>query len=247
MFAVKQSDARAADYGWKPLYRAGALSAGLIFLNVLIDISVTMLPGQSEAKPGSLSARDWLAVLQAKPLLGLRNLGLLNVANMLLSVPLFAALVVAHRRTRGRIAALAASVQLVGAAVYVANNKALSMRALSQRYAAAAGDHERSIVVAAGEAQLAQGEDFTPGSFPGLFLSGLANMLIGLVVLRGGLLGHVTGWAGVLGPGSLLIFTAWATFGRSSFGPAIALAAGGGLVSLAWYALLARGLVRLAT
>ena len=76
------------------------------------------------------------------------------------------------------MSALAAIIQLVGAAVYVANNKALPLLALSGRYAAGNPD-ERSLLVAAGEALLAQGEDFTAGSFPGFFLSGAASVLIG--------------------------------------------------------------------
>jgi hypothetical protein len=39
---------------------------------------------------------------------------------------------------------------------------------LSGRYAAAGTDAERALFAAAGEAALARGEDFTPGSFVGL-------------------------------------------------------------------------------
>ena len=216
---------------WHRVFILGAVAAALTFVSIVTDVAVTALPGKSDTEPGTLSAREWFSLLHDKPLLGLRNLGLLNVANMLLSVPLFAALLAAHRRTRPRSAALATALQLIGAGVYIANNRAMSMLALSDRFAAAAED-ERSVLVAAGEVQLARGEDFTPGSFPGLFLSGLATTLMGFVVLQGRVLGSLTGWAGILGPGSLVIFTAWSTFVRGAFGPAMALAGLGGLVSL---------------
>jgi len=213
---------------------------------VLTDIVFTAVPGNSDIQPGTLGARGWFALLHDKPLLGLRNLGVLNIANLLFSIPLFGALLVAHRRTSAPSAALAVALQLIGVAVYIANNRAIAMLALSRRFAAAATDDERVALVAAGEAHLVRGEDFTPGSFPGLFLAGVASTLMGVVVLRGRVLARVTGWAGVLGPGALLIFTAWATFARVGFGLAMALAAIGGLVSVAWYAPLARGLFRLA-
>jgi hypothetical protein len=194
-----------------------------------------------------MGAADWFALLHRRPFLGLRNLGLLNVGNMLLSLPLFAALYAAHRHMpNGRYALLASMVQYLGAAVYIRNNKSLQMLKLSRQYAAVASDDEKSRVAAAGERSLAQGEDFTPGAYPGFLLASLASLLMCLVTLTGGVFGKATGWAGIVGPGCLLIFTTWATFVWARLGPALLLAAAGGLASLAWYALLARGLLRLA-
>ena len=113
--------------------KPGAVAAALTFLSIVTDVAVTALPGKSDIAPGTLSARGWFTLLHDKPLLGLRNLGLLNVVNMLLSIPLFAALLAAHGRTRPRIAVLATGLQLVGLGVYIANNRAISMLALSHR------------------------------------------------------------------------------------------------------------------
>jgi hypothetical protein len=227
------------------LYRLGGAAASLTLVTVLADILATARPGNTDPEPGTLGATGWFAVLQETPLLGLRNLGLLNVASLLLSLPLFVALHAAHRSVQGRLAALATVVQLVGAAVYIANNAALPLLFLSRRHAAATTDADRSRLVAAAEARLARGEDFTPGALPGFLLTGMASVLMGIVVLRGGVFRRATGWAGILGPGSLLVFTGWATFGGATRGPAVGFAAVGGLLSLAWYALLARALFRL--
>jgi hypothetical protein len=234
-----------ADAARRGLYRLGGVAALLTFLLVLADIVITAMPGESDTEPGTLGATGWFAVLQKNPLLGLRNLGLINVVNLLLSLPLFAALYAAHRRANGPPAALASLVQFVGVAVYVANNKTLPLLALSKRHAIATDDGERSRLVTAGEALLAQGEDFTPGTFPGFLLTGVAGVLMGLVVLQSRVFGKVTGWAGVLGASLLTVFAAWATFVGTMSGPAMVFAAAGGLLSLAWYALLSRGLLRL--
>jgi hypothetical protein len=234
------------DTAWRSLYKVAGVAAALTFLLVLADLLVGVLASEADVAPGALGAVGWFAELRERPLVGLRNLGILNVANVLLSLPLFAALWAAHRRhPEAPLAGLAAIVQIVGASVYVANNKALPLLSLSGRHAAAGSPDERSLLLAAGEALLAQGEDFTAGSFPGFLLSAAASLLIGLVLLRSGLFGRAAGWAGVVGPGLLLLFTVWVTFAPGAFAPAMAVAAVGGLASLAWYALLARGLLRL--
>jgi hypothetical protein len=51
---------------------------------------------------------------------------------------------------------------------------------------------------------------------------------------------------GLAGSGLLLAFTVLATFVPSSYRRALALAMGGGLLSMAWQLLTARGLFRLA-
>jgi hypothetical protein len=84
-----------ADDRW--LFRMGGVL-------VLTDTVVTLLAGETDPEPGSLGASGWFAVLRERPLLGLRNLGLINVANLLVSLPLFAALYAAHRRTSGKLA-----------------------------------------------------------------------------------------------------------------------------------------------
>jgi hypothetical protein len=70
-------------------------------------------------------------------------------------------------------------------------------------------------------------------------------MLMGFAVVRGGIFGSMAGLSGVLGSGLLLGFTTWVTFVRARFRSALAVAGLGGILSLAWYAQVARGLWRL--
>jgi hypothetical protein len=91
---------------------------------------------------------------------------------------------------------LAAILSFIGEAVYTANNKALPMLALSNRYAAASTDAERAQLATTGQAMLAKGEDFTPGSFAGFFLTEVAGIVMGITMLSSRVFGHLTAGRG---------------------------------------------------
>jgi hypothetical protein len=98
-------------------------------------------------------------------LMGLRNLGLINMIATTLSIPIFFALYTAHRKADKVYGTLALIIFIIGATVYLANNTAFPMLSLSGKYADATTDAQRTLFVAAGEAMLAQAESHTPGSF----------------------------------------------------------------------------------
>jgi hypothetical protein len=134
---------------------------------------------------------------------------------------------------------------LVGTAIYLSNNAAFPMLALSTKYAAATTDAQRALLTAAGEAILARGEDFTPGALMGFLFSETASLVISFVMLRGGIFSRATAYAGLLGTFFLTIFTIWTTFIPGFFEVAMIFALIGGLLSLAWNILTARGLFQL--
>jgi hypothetical protein len=231
---------------WRRLYRVGGAAAVATVVVALLDIALSFLPGEQDLQPGRLTATDWFARLRRGRFLALRDLGLWNVVNTTLGIPLYLALYGAHRRMSRGPAALAAALSVAGAAVYTANNRALPLLALSDRYAAAT-DAERAELAAAGQAMLARGEDFTPGSFPGFFLAELAGLAMGVTMLRGRVFGRATACSGLAGTGLLTAFTVVATFVPAAYGRAMVLATGGGLLSLAWHLLTARRLFQLAS
>src|SRR5215211_3312330 len=104
---------------------------------------------------------------------------------------------------------------------------------------------ERARLAATGQAMLTQGEDFTPGSFMGFFLTEVAGIVIGLTMLRSRLFGRLIAWAGIAGSSLLLVFTVWVTFVPAAFCRAMVLAMGGGILSMAWNILTARRLFQL--
>jgi hypothetical protein len=134
---------------------------------------------------------------------------------------------------------------LVGTAVYLSNNAAFPMLALSTRYEAATTDAQRALLTAAGEAILARGEDFTPGAFLGFLFSEIAMIVMALVMLRGGIFSKATAYAGILGSLFLTLFTIWTTFIPQFFEISMIFALIGGLLSIAWNILTARKLFQL--
>jgi len=231
--------------GWLSLYRLAGATALLAILVALTDISLTFLPGGAGA-PGTMTAIDWFALFQDNWFLGLRNLGLLpNILTLCLLIPLFMALYAVHRQVDPAYAALAMILALVGTAIYLSNNAAFPMWALSTKYAAAGTEAQRSLLAAAGEAILARGEDFTPGSFTGFLFAEVGTFVISFVMLRGGIFSRGTAYAGILGGLFLTVFTIWSTFIPVYFEAAMIVAMIGGLASIVWYVLTARRLFQL--
>jgi hypothetical protein len=234
-----------SDSRWKSLYVVGGATALVSVLLVVLDIFVSIwLPG-GEVAPGARSATDWFALFQSNMYYGFRDLGFLNILNIVLGVPVFLALYAAHRHDNAAYAALALVLFVLGGAVYISNNTVLPMLALSEKHALAATDAQRAVFAAAGEAILARGADFTLGSLIGFLLPSIAQIAMSLVMLRGGIFGRATAYSGVVGFACLLIFTVWTTLVPEAFDTAMLLALPGGLFVIAWNILVARRLFQL--
>src|SRR5512140_2017572 len=129
--------------GWSSLYRLAGMTALLAILVALADILLTFLPAGAEA-PGTMTATDWFSLFEENWFFGLRNLGLLpNILTLCLLIPVFLALYAVHRKANAAYAALATIISLVGAAIYLSNNAAFPMWALSAKYAAATTEGQR--------------------------------------------------------------------------------------------------------
>jgi hypothetical protein len=235
-------DAGAPPSAWTAIYRAGAAAALLIVLAGLTDILIMFLPvsgtGAGTA-PGLRTVLDWFGLLQSQRFVTLRDLGLLNMVTIACSVVVYFALFGLHRRIRPQAAALALILAGLGAAIYIANNTALPMLTLSQRYAEAAGDAQKALWAAAGQALLAR-EDLTAGSFPGFFFGEIAGLLMGMVILRSRIFRGWQAWLSLLGTACLLFFNIIAAFVPALYNSVMLIfGAGGGLLNLVWYALVA--------
>jgi hypothetical protein len=105
----------------------------------------------------------------------------------------------------------------------------------------------RISYLAAAEATLARGEDFTPASLPGMVIGGCASILASLVMLRGKVFGALNAWIGLVGFTFLMFFTFLATFVPSAYIVAFYLfGMCGGLLTLVWFLLTALRFFRLA-
>jgi hypothetical protein len=232
-----------SEPGWHSLYWAAGMGALMAVALLLLDIALSFAGGDAAA--GSLSVVEWFALFQNNWFVGLRNLGLFNVINFMLTMPLYLALYQIHRKAAPAFAALAMMLFLFGAATYTANNRALSMLTLSSQYAAAASEAQQDVLVAAGTVLLAQAEDFTPGAFMGFFLSSAASIVMLSVMLASKIFPKWIALVGLTGSVFLLLFTVSVTFAPAVFETAMIFAMLGGLLMMAWNIAVALRMFRL--
>jgi hypothetical protein len=228
---------------WRGVYMLGAAAAlGAVLVGV-IEILITFLPGGNTTQETVL---DWFMLYQANPFMGLRNLGLLNILINTLGILTFFALYAAHRKSEYQpYAALAVIVSYLGVGVFYATNRAFPMLELSHQYAVATTEMQRAVVEAAGQSMLSVGASHTPGTFLGFALSEAAGMLVSIVMLRSRIFSAATAYTGMLGFGILFIFEFLASFISGLGAVTMSLAMLGGLLSMAWYILVAFRLFQL--
>lgn len=186
-------EAESTDPRWRLLYRlagAGALISA-VFIPIQVLVFIIWPP------PLEGTAVDWFALFQDNPLVGLLDLDLLLVADNVLLVPIFLSLYVLLRRDSESVMAIATAFGFLGIVFFIASNPAFEMLSLSDQYAAATTEAQRSTFLAAGEAMLAtwQGTAFQAAYILGSF----AGIAVGAVMLRSAVFSNVTGWMAILG------------------------------------------------
>jgi hypothetical protein len=194
--AEQVTDAETADSGWKGLYTAGGAAAlmQLVCTLAIIIIAFTLGP-----KPGT--ADEYFTILQNDRFAGLLRDDFSSLIIIALNLATFPALYAALRRVNGAYAALATALVFVGVTSSFATHSGFSMLHLSDQYAAAATDAQRSQLLAAGEAIIASDMWNSSGGFlAGILLQG-GSVLISVVMLRSKDFSKVTAYAGMLANG----------------------------------------------
>jgi Domain of unknown function (DUF4386) len=215
---------------WRTLYRAAGVAALTTAVLVPVQLAVFMTYPFPETVTG------WFQLLQDNLLAGLVDLDLLLVVDNVLLVVIALALYVALRPTSPSVTTMATGLWLLAIVLFIASNPALELLALSDRFAAATSEAQRSAAVAAGEALLAgwDGTAFQVGYVTGQ----LAGIMVGLVMLRSALFGRAVPYTLVVGN----------VVGFGLYLPSVGLtvSALSGLVLWAWYLLIAPRFFRLA-
>lgn len=238
------TDAETADSAWKSLYRVGgvaALVAGVIFRrNLGPEVSLFSVQKPPDA------VVDWFALLQNNKLLGLSYLNLFDIVDYALVGLMFLALYAALRRANKSYMAIATTLGFVGTGVYFASNTAFSMLSLSDQYAAATADAQRSMFLAAGQAVLAINNPGAIYQGTGIYVSFLllavAGLIVSAVMLRSNIFGRVTAYVGILASAFDLAYCI--TF---AFVPAMTvyLLSAAGLLLMVWHILIGQRLYQL--
>jgi len=191
-FMNRATDTETADSSWKSLYRVGA-TAAVIMVVVFFPIQIIAFA----MAPLPTTTIGWFTLLQNNRLLGLLDLDILYVADQALLIPIFLALYVALRRANKAYMALATILGIIGTTVYLATNNAFSMLYLSDQYAAATTDAQRSLFLAAGEAILAVSQG--TGWYLFNILGAVAPLIVSAVMLRSNIFSKITAYLGILG------------------------------------------------
>ena len=234
---MSQSDKQ--EPNWAGIYKLGGVVAFLTVLVGIIESTIQYLPMSNIPLNTVL---DWFVLFQKHPFMGLRNMGLLNIFLNTLALFTYFVLYVAHRKNKNQpYAALAMIIAYLGIGVFLATNRAFPMLDLSHQYAVATTDAQRATLEAAGQSMLTVGQSHTPGTFLGFFLSEVAGIMISVVMLRSGVFSNINAYAGILGFSILLVIEYFSTFSGLS-DAMMMLFMLGGLLSMAWYILLARKL-----
>jgi hypothetical protein len=213
-----------AGSSWRTLYRAAGAAALITAVLIPIQIAVFI------AYPFPDTVAGWFRLLQDNPLAGLVDLDLLLVVDNVLLVVIALAVYVALRRASPSVTTMATGLWLLAVVMVIAANPAVQMLSLSDQFAAAATEAQRSSALAAGQALLAgwEGTAFQVGYVVGQ----LAGIMLAMVMLRSNRFGRAVPYALILGN----------VVGFGYYLPTVGLAvsACSGVVLWAWYVLVAR-------
>ena len=201
-------------------------------------ISLIFLGGMPE------TAQDGFALLAENRLAGLLRLDVLTILVMPLYYPLLLGLYGALRQVDGAksLLALALILGTAGVTLFLATPSAFSFLALSDKFAAATNDTQRTLLLAAGEAVLATDLWHGSGALMGGLLLQISTLLFSLVMLRSAGFGKLTASIGVVMHG-LDLFHILAAFFIPAAGVVLMMVAGP--LYLVWFPMLARDFFRL--
>lgn len=231
-----QFTAETADPAWKSLYRLGGTAALIIVALVIVQIIFFVVWPPPGFGSDVSTVMGYFTLLQNNRLLGLLHLDLLLMIDYVLLLLMFLALYIVLRRVSQSLMAIAMALVFVGIAAYFPSNTAFSMLSLSDQYATATTDVQRTMLLAAGQAILASLHSTT--FYVSYILMSAAGLIISAVMLRrDNIFSKVTAYVGILA----------SVLGLGLFVPTVGLLLS--LISLIptvmWYILIARRLFRL--
>ncbi|MCP4540339.1 MAG: hypothetical protein GY832_24640 [Chloroflexi bacterium] len=225
------------DAGWKGICKIGGVAA-LAQLACLLGmfIIIPIFGG----KPNT--AEEYFTMLQDNRLVGLLRLDLLTVILLFFFAVMFFGIYAALRQKSGAYAAFATVLVFVGVTLCLATDSSFSMLHLSDQYAAATTDVQRSQLLAAGEAMIASEMwHSTAGYVAGILLQG-TGVFISIIMLQSKMFSKGAVYAGILANGFDLIQHIIHPFAPSISATILMIA---GPFYLIWYPLLGRDLFRL--
>ena len=187
------TNAETADPAYKSLYKLGGAAAWIVAVLTLGEVIVlTFYP-----QPGTVNG--WFSLFQSNRIIGLLDFWGLEVPMYAMFTIVFLALYAALRKTNQGLMATALTFALLGIGIFFATNNPFSMLSLSNQYAAATTEAQRSTFLAAGQAVLTNTNQRAIGGFNlGLFLVSVAGLIISSVMSKSNTFGKLTAVVGIM-------------------------------------------------
>jgi hypothetical protein len=195
MDQVKQNE-KILFIDWRPLCKISGIAALLQLACCLITMIVVFSLGGEPA-----TAEEYFRLLSSNRPVGLLRMDFPSIFTVSLYTLTLFGLYSALRDTRNGMMALVTALGFAGIILWLSKHSALSMISLSDQYAAATTELQRSQLLAAGQAVIASDMWHSTGAFlSGIFLQS-ALTLVSVLMLRGGVFSKATAWVGILAHG----------------------------------------------
>jgi len=179
---------------WNGLFKMGALSAIIIVLVYLAELVVIVFYGLPPS-----TAAGWFALLQRNRLTGLIQTFALDVIAVTFHAPLYVAFFFLLKRNAKSYSTLILAVVFawIGIAVYFASSTTFSMLYLSDQFASATTEVQRSQILTSGQTLIAVFNG--TGPFIAYFLYAVSGILVSIVMLQTHIFSKVVAIAGLVG------------------------------------------------
>lgn len=176
------------DSNWKTLYKFACAAAILMVAIIVIQFIVFM----TAPPPLEGAAIDWFRYFQDNPLFGLVGFELLMVVYVLIYIPVALALYHTLKETDQPFATLYLALSLIGSLAFIAARPAFEMLSLSNGYAAATTEAQKTLFLAAGQTLVAT---FHGTAFQVSYILGsLTGLIISFVMLKSEIFSKTTAY-----------------------------------------------------
>lgn len=182
--------AEIADSRWKGIFIAGGLAAFSMLLLMIIQIIVFAI------WPPPATVTGYFSLFQKNWFLGLLSLDLLYIVDSVLLILIYLAVYFVLRKAGESSMLIALIFGIVGVAAYFASNTAFEMLSLSNQYAVATTEAQKTLFLTAGQVML---ETYKGTAFDIYYvLNTIVLFLFSPVMLRSKLFSNATAYLGFL-------------------------------------------------
>jgi len=178
------------DAEWRTLFRISSVAAILMVVLIPIQIIIFSISMPPETIEG------WFELFRKSWLLGLIHLDFIYIIDNVLVAVIYLALYVILKKRNESLMAIAMLLGFLGIAAYFASNTSFEMLSLSRAFEKAAGDAERSMLMAAAQVMI---ETWRGTAFNTYYvLNGITLLLISKVMYGSGIFSNRTAVIGLI-------------------------------------------------